>query len=164
MTTEELAPPHTLQALPPDTTLRHADTDAELRACWPVMQQLRPHLGGAQDFIERVQRMRSDHYRLLAAWRGTHVLALGGYRLQENLVYGRFVYLDDLVTLDTERGQHWGARILHHVIGIAERAQCNGFVLDTGIANVGAQRFYARQGLANQATRFSLALTQNFTP
>lgn len=164
MTTEELAPPHTLQPMPPDTTLRHADTDAELRACWPVMQQLRPHLDGAGDFIARVHRMRSEHYRLLAAWRGAQVLALGGYRLQENLVYGRFLYLDDLVTLDTERGQHWGARILHNVVGIAKRAGCAGFVLDTGIANVGAQRFYARQGLANQATRFSLALSNNFTP
>lgn len=163
MTTEELALPHTLRAMPLDTTLRHADTDAELRACWPVMQQLRPHIAGAEDFVARVQRMRADNYRLLAAWRGARVLALGGYRQQENLVYGSFLYLDDLVTLDTERGQHWGARILRNVIGIAERAGCVGFVLDTGIANLGAQRFYARQGLANQATRFSLALSKSFS-
>lgn len=159
MTIEELVPPPPLQPMPADTALRHADTEAELRACWPVMQQLRPHLQSAEDFIARVQRMRGDGYRLLAAWRGAQALALGGYRLQENLVYGRFLYLDDLVTHDTVRGQHWGARILQNVIGIAERAGCAAFVLDTGVTNIGAQRFYARQGLANRAIRFSQPVT-----
>lgn len=157
MMNEPPAPP-VLQALPSDAALRHAETDAELRACWPVMRQLRPRLASADEFVTRVGRMRLAGYRLLAAWQEAQVVALGGYRLQENLVYGRFLYLDDLVTDETARGQQWGARILQQVIGIAEQACCATFVLDTSVANTGAQRFYARQGLSNKAMGFSLAI------
>ncbi len=149
---------------PPDAALRHAETFTELRACWPVMQQLRPHLANADDFIARVHCMRAGGYRLLAAWRGGQVLALGGYRLQVNLVYGRFLYLDDLVTLDSVRGQRWGERMLAAVQGIAAQAGCARFVLDTGVSNTGAQRFYARQGLENRALGFSCALNPSTTP
>lgn len=139
----------TATVLPPP--LRHADTDAELLACWPAMRQLRPHLAHADAFVAGVHAMRADGYRLLAAWQGREAVALGGYRLQRNLVYGRFLYVDDLVTLEHARGRGWGARLLTALQGIAAQAGCVQLVLDTGVANTGAQRFYRRQGLANHA-------------
>lgn len=161
--TNDTPTPLALQALPAGTTLQHADSDAALRACWPAMQQLRPRLADAGAFVARVQHMRQDGYRLLAAWRGEEAIALGGYRLQENLVYGRFLYVDDLVTHDSARGQGWGARLIVAMQDIAAQAGCAHFVLDTHIANTGAQRFYAQQGLANNAIRFSSPVAQKLT-
>lgn len=146
-----------------DTVLRHAETDADLRDCWPVMQPLRPHVTGAEDFIARVHRMRADRYHLLAVWREDMVLAVGGYHLMENLVYGRFLYVDDLVTLDTARGQRWGERLIDAMTRIAEEAGCTSLVLDTAVANVDAQRFYRRIGLVNKAVRFSRVLSAGAT-
>lgn len=147
--------PEPSSPLPPGTALRHAEDEAALRACWPVARQLRPHLASIDDYLARVQRMRQHSYRVLAAWHGTQVLALAGYRLQENLVYGRFLYVDDLVTGEDARGQGWGARLIAATRALAAQADCAHYVLDTAMANTAAQRFYARQGLANQATRFS---------
>lgn len=144
--------------LPPGTALRHAEDAAALRACWPVARQLRPQLAGIDDYLERVQRMREHSYRVLAAWRGDQVLALAGYRLQDNLVYGRFLYVDDLVSDETVRGQGWGARLIAATRELAAQAGCARFVLDTALANTAAQRFYAAQGLANLATRFCCAV------
>ncbi len=70
--------------------LRHADTEEDLRACFAVMRELRPHLQGYEDFAARVRRMRGEGYRLLAGWQADVPVALAGYRLQENLVYGPF--------------------------------------------------------------------------
>ena len=144
---------------PHGPALRHADTDADLRACWPVVQQLRPRLQSAEDFITRVHRMRPDRYRILAAWQddGT-VLALAGYRLAENLIYGRFLYVDDLVTRDTARGGRWGQALMDAMARIGEDAGCARLVLDTGLANALAQRFYFRQGLLTEAVRFGRTL------
>ncbi|APW36767.1 GNAT family N-acetyltransferase [Rhodoferax koreense] len=136
-------------------TLRHAESDDDLRACWPVMQQLRPHIPSADDFIARVSRMRGQSYRLLAAWRGDTVLAMAGYRLQENLVYGRFLYLDDLVTHESARGEKWGARLIEAMVRTASEAGCVKLVLDTGLSNARAQRFYFREGLLSSAMRFN---------
>jgi ribosomal protein S18 acetylase RimI-like enzyme len=102
--------------------------------------------------------MRQHSYRVLAAWQGEQVLALAGYRLQENLVYGRFLYVDDLVSAEEVRGQGWGARLIAATRALAAQAGCAHVVLDTAIANMAAQRFYAAQGLANRATRFSSAV------
>lgn len=141
-----------------DAPLRHAETEAELRACFPVMKELRPHLQGPGDFVERIARMRAEGYRLLAAWQSGSPIALAGYRLQENLIYGKFLYVDDLVVAGNSRGRQWGARLLDELEAAALREDCRRLVLDTALSNALAQRFYFRQGLLTGAMRFSRSL------
>lgn len=138
--------------------IRPIETDEALRACFPVMRELRPHLAGAPDFVERVARMRAERYALLAVWEGDAPVALAGYRFQENLIYGRFLYVDDLVVTEQSRGTRHGASLLQALERMARAAGCAKLVLDTGLANALAQRFYFRQGLLTGAMRFSKAL------
>ena len=137
----------------------HLDSETQIRTAFTVMQQLRPHLKDADDMLARVQRMQqSAGYRILAVLNNTNVIAIAGYRLQENLIYGPFLYVDDLVTLDTARGQRCGARLLQALRTIAMDAGCTRLVLDTGLANSLAQRFYFRQGLLSSGLHFSMTL------
>src|SRR5580692_9350350 len=92
--------------------LRHAETPDEIAACFPVMRSLRPHLTGPDELVERVTRQREAGYRLLAGWRDGVPVALAGYRVEENLIHGRFIYVDDLVTADGERRGGVGAKLL----------------------------------------------------
>jgi len=143
-----------------DPALRHADTDNELRACFAVMQQLRPHLQDETDFMQRMARMRAQGYRLLAAWRADEPVALAGYRYEENLVHGRFLYVDDLIVTASLRGGQWGAKLLDRLQDLARDAGCARLVLDTGLSNALAQRFYFRQGLLTGAMRFSKSVVR----
>jgi GNAT superfamily N-acetyltransferase len=138
-----------------EVTLRHAESDREVAACFPVMAVLRPHLGSAEELVARVARQRAAGYRILAAWRGDAPLALAGYRVEENLIHGRFVYVDDLVTQASERRRGFGARLLAAVAAEARREGCAKLVLDTALDNVLAHRFYYRQGLLARALRFN---------
>ncbi|MGX9937738.1 GNAT family N-acetyltransferase [Advenella kashmirensis] len=139
--------------------LAHLDNETQIRAAFAVMHQLRPHLANADDMLERVQRMQqNDGYRMLAIWNNTDVIAIAGYRLQENLIYGPFLYVDDLITVDTARGQRCGARLLQALQNIGIDAGCARLVLDTGLANSLAQRFYFRQGLLSTALHFGMTL------
>lgn len=141
-----------------DPALRHADNDEERRACYPVMRELRPHLRSEEEFMERTGRAAGESYRILAAWDGGKVTALAGYRFQENLVYGKFLYVDDLVSAEYARGKRWGERLLKALDGVASQAGCVRLVLDTGLANALAQRFYFRQGLLTSSMRFGKAI------
>ena len=142
-----------------EPALRHLETPEELRACLPLMRELRPHLAGEEDFVQRIGRMRQERYRLLAAVRDDgQAIALAGYRYQENLIYGRFLYVDDLVVAPTRRGDRWGARLISALDAQARDAGCEKLVLDTGLGNALAQRFYFRQGLLTSAIRFSKPL------
>lgn len=148
----------------PDLEVGHAETPDALRACYAVMAELRPHLAGEDDFLARVDRMRAGGYRLLALRRGAATVALAGYRVQENLVYGRFLYVDDLVTAQGERGGGHGARLLDALALRATELGCARLVLDTGLGNALAQRFYFRQGLLTGALRFGKILAEEGAP
>ena len=140
------------------TALRDVQTEAELRVCYPVMKELRPQLESVDEFVARVTRQNEQGYRIVAAWEHGEVVALAGYRLQENLVYGKFLYVDDLVSGEQYRSQRWGAQLLTHLTAYAERAGCVKLVLDTGLSNALAQRFYFREGLLPGALRFGKLL------
>ncbi|MBS7779401.1 GNAT family N-acetyltransferase [Acidovorax sp. CCYZU-2555] len=142
-----------------DSALRPLDSAGDLRLAAPLMQQLRPHLEGEADFAARVQRQRLEGYQLIGAFAADGSLAaLAGYRLQENLIYGRFLYVDDLVTAASLRGGQWGARLLRALERVARAEGCAQLVLDTGLANARAQRFYFRAGLYTGALRFQKML------
>ena len=140
-------------------TLREAETPADITACWPVMAQLRPHITTADELVTRVMRQNQAGYRLLAAWRGNTVIGLAGYRVQENLIRGRFLYVDDLVTEATERRSGLGARLLAAMRERATAMDCPTLVLDTALDNVLGHRFYYRNGMLAAATRFAQPLT-----
>ena len=138
--------------------LRHAESAVEIAACFPAMRELRPHLDGAEELVARLARQRREGYRLLAAWRGPQAVGLAGYRLQENLIHGRFIYVDDLVVLPALRGGRVGARLLQAVAAEGRSRGCHRLVLDTALDNVLGHRFYYRNGLLPRALRFSKPL------
>jgi len=86
-----------------DLELRHVESELEITACYPVTVLLRPHLGSADELVARITRQRDAGYRLLALLRAGTPVALAGYRFEENLIHGKFVYVDDLLTAADER-------------------------------------------------------------
>ena len=104
--------------LPNGIVLRHALSLEELTSCFPVISQLRPRLKGVEEWVERASEMATDGYRVLAAWEGSRVLAVAGYRVMENLIHDHFLYVDDLVTADDERGKGLGAALLTELSAI----------------------------------------------
>jgi GNAT superfamily N-acetyltransferase len=138
--------------------LRHAETDAEVAACFAVMRQLRPNLANAEELLTRVRRQQQAGYRILAGWRGAEVVGLAGYRPQENLIRGPFCYVDDLVVRDDIRRTGLGARLLRAVADAAKARGLPFLVLDTALDNSLGQRFYFRFGMLPAALRFAMPL------
>lgn len=138
----------------PTAELRPVTDAAGVAACFPVMQELRPHLRDAAELIERWQRQIKDGYHLVALWQESCVVALAGYRVQENLVHGRFFYVDDLVTSATARSQGHGELLMDFLKAEAVRLGCARLALDTPLDNYLGHRFYFRNGLLARALRF----------
>jgi GNAT superfamily N-acetyltransferase len=137
----------------------HAESDADIVASFPVLQQLRPHLVDGAEFLSRVRRQQEEGYRLLVARDGDRVVGAAGYRFQENLIRGRFVYVDDLIVHENIRRHGLGARLLDEVAGIAKGTGWDWFVLDTALGNAIGQCFYFRWGLLSTGLHFARRLT-----
>ncbi|HXT09289.1 MAG TPA: hypothetical protein VN715_20420 [Roseiarcus sp.] len=87
------------------TEIAFADSEAQVRACFALMRELRPHLASEDEFVTRWRRQTATSYRLLVLSEDGRPAALAGFRVQENLVHGRFLYVDDLVTRADRRGR-----------------------------------------------------------
>jgi ribosomal protein S18 acetylase RimI-like enzyme len=138
--------------------IRPARSETELAACFPVMQALRPHLSGPAELVERALRQFEQGYHVLAAWSGDAVVGAAGYRMQENLIRGRFCYVEDLVGAEDHRRHGVGALLLD---AVAVRARAEGIdrlTLDTALDNLLGQRFYFRYGMLPASVRFAKVL------
>ena len=142
---------------PPVADLRTIG-EADIGACFALMRQLRPHLAGEQEFIERWRRQSAQGYRLVALWGNDRPLGLAGFRIQENLVHGRFLYVDDLVVDNGERSRGHGAVLMEHLKAEGRRSGCGKLVLDTALDNGLGHRFYYRLGLLATSLRFKIPL------
>lgn len=141
-----------------DTVLRHAETDADVIACFGVIQQLRPNLQSREELLTRVVLQRAQGYRLLVVWDDRTPVALTGYRRIDSLIHGRFIYVDDLITDANGRGRGHGERLLGELRALGRADNCKRIVLDTGLDNALAQRFYFRCGLLATGLHFGMEL------
>lgn len=144
----------------PAIEIRDLDLETEAGLCFPLMQQLRPHLSSADEFAERWRRQQVAGYRLMGLWENGGLVALAGFRVIENLVHGSHLYVDDLVTSEEVRGRGHGARLLRRLREECRVLGCQKLLLDTPLSNVLAHRFYYRQGLLGTALRFSVVLDE----
>jgi GNAT superfamily N-acetyltransferase len=149
--------------MPSLVEIKHIESEADVIASFSVMKELRPHLPGPSQYAAQIARQRTQGYRLLAAWHEGGIVGLAGYRLQDNLIYGHFIYVDDLVVTASLQRARVGERLLQNVRQQAIALDCAHFVLDTGLHMALAQRFYYRQGLLARGMHFVEALSQDRT-
>ncbi|MDL2401073.1 GNAT family N-acetyltransferase [Rhizobium mayense] len=139
---------------------RHIESADDIVKSFAVMRELRPQIEDANIYRERVQRQQRDGYRLLGVWQDDELSGLAGYRHLENLIYGRFTYIDDLVVRQSHQRSRLGEGLIEQVRMLAKADGRAMLVLDTGLANSLAQRFYFRNGLLARGLHFGQQLEE----
>lgn len=137
--------------------IRAADDPATLRAAWPVVAQLRPHLDEGA-FLARALRQQAEGWRATVLLEGGVVRAFAGWRVQEMLAHGRLLYVDDLVTDSAARSAGHGKALLDWLKAQASALGCRSLQLDSGTQRIDAHAFYLRERLRIVSFHFSGAL------
>src|SRR6185437_14210647 len=123
-------------------------SDQDIRRCFPVMKELRPALADAEELIVRARRQREA-----AGWTMAYVedggvpVACAGFRITESLSWGRALYVDDLVCLESHRGKGAAKALMRWIEERAHDAGCGQLHLDSGTQRLRAHHFYFRFGL-----------------
>ena len=136
-------------------TIHLAETDADVRRCFPVLVQLRPHLD-PPTFVADVRRQQEGGYRLALLEDGGDVRAVAGYRVLEMLSRGRFLYVDDLVTDGAARSRGYGDRLFAWLLEQAQAEGCRRLDLDSGVERPAAHRFYFRKRMRIASFHFAV--------
>ena len=133
--------------------IRIAKTDEEIIWCYETMSLLRPHIK-RDDFLPRVREQEKNGYKLAFIEDKNQVVSVAGFRITETLAWGKFMYVDDLVTDEDQRSKGYGDKLIDWLMEYAKKNQCQEFHLDSGVQRFSAHRFYFRKGLTISCYHF----------
>lgn len=123
-----------------------AESEEEILGCYPVLRELRPAIQEA-DFVAKIRRQRESGYLLAFCHDGAETASVAGFRIGENLAWGRYLYVEDLVTRASARSKGYGHLLLHWLREYARKHHCQQLHLDSGMQRKEAHRFYEREGM-----------------
>jgi GNAT superfamily N-acetyltransferase len=130
----------------------------EITDCFIVMKELRSNLE-LTDFIVRVQRQQQQfNYQLVYLEFDRVVLAVAGFRISESLSWGKFLYVDDLVSNSNDRSRGYGTKLFKWLVDYALTHNCQQLTLDSGVQRFAAHRFYLRHQMEITSHHFTLKL------
>jgi GNAT superfamily N-acetyltransferase len=136
--------------------IKTAASESDIRRCFPVMQVLRPHLKDADEFLARVRRQQAQSgWKLIYAEDAGAPVACSGFRISEWLSWGKSLYVDDLICLESHRGQGFAEALMGWMEIHAREQGCQEFHLDSGTFRLPAHRFYHRLKLGITAFHFA---------
>ena len=134
-----------------------AADEEDIRRCYPVLRQLRTHLDESA-LIKQVVRQQAQGYFLAYLESEGEIRSVAGYRFSENLFYGKFMYVDDLVTNLQDRSKGFGQILFDWLVAEARSNRCDRLALDSGVQRFGAHRFYLRKGMDIVSHHFVMRL------
>jgi GNAT superfamily N-acetyltransferase len=134
-----------------------AREDQEIKSCYPVMAELRPHVR-REEFLARVKRQSESAGYKLAFLTDGEVKAVAGFRISEGLAWGKFLHLDDLVTKSADRSKGYGGELFDWLVEYARAEGCGGLHLNSRVQRFDAHRFYLSKGMFIECHHFALKL------
>lgn len=134
-----------------------AETEADVARCYPVIAELRPHLGAAE-FAARVRKQQATGFQLAYLEESGEVRAVAGFRYLETLAWGKILYVDDLVATQAQRSRGHGGKLFDWLVAQAKQNNCDALHLDSGVQRFGAHRFYLARRMDIIAHHFALKL------
>ena len=143
----------------PDFAVKEAVSDADIERVFPVMRELRPHIKSADEFLERVRRqMAGSGWRLIYVEDASTPVAAASFRISEWLAWGKALYVDDLICVESHRGKGFAEALMVWMEDLARKEGCGEFHLDSGTHRLGAHRFYHRLKLGITSFHFQKTL------
>jgi GNAT superfamily N-acetyltransferase len=134
-------------------------TDDELRDCFTVYHELRPHLENSEQFIHQVRHQYAENFLIAALFNQSDIpVACVGFRLMHTLAWGKIIYIDDLVTSSQFRSNGAGNKLLDYVIDYAKEHNCAQVHLDTGYQRNAAHKVYLAKGFQLNCHHLALDL------
>ena len=123
------------------------------------MRELRPHIESEQEFLARVRRQQAQSgWRLIYVEDNGTPVAAAGFRISEWLAWGKALYVDDLICLESHRGKGFAEALMRWMEELARAEGCAEFHLDSGTHRLVAHRFYHRLKLAIASFHFQKKL------
>jgi GNAT superfamily N-acetyltransferase len=137
-------------------------TDDEIIETYDLMIQLHEEIEEKFDraaYVQQVNTLQAEvGYQLAVRAECDRIVCVAGFRVCRNLGWGKYLYVDDLVTDKLSRSKGAGKEMLRWLIEWARGEQCVEVRLDAKVERHDAHRFYLRERMDIVAFHFRLTL------
>lgn len=121
-----------------------ATTNEEIGEIALIMQQLRPKYT-LEKLVELMNQQRKSGYQLVYVCDGEAILCVAGFVTGHKLGWGSYLYIDDLVTDESQRSTGAGKYLIEWFKDYAHINQIEQIHLDSGVHRYGAHKFYLKE-------------------
>lgn len=119
-----------------------AETDEEILGSYKLMKQLRHHLE-EETYLARIRQLQREYgYRLIILIEDGEAKASAGYRMCDSLAWGKYLYVDDLITDEASRSNGYANQLIDWLEKELKKNKCVAMHLDSGVHRYDAHRFY----------------------
>lgn len=125
-------------------TIETVRTEADILKCRGAIQALRPLLTD-DIYTDAIKQTLADNRQIIFIEDGSpDAAAVAVFETGYNLFRGKYIYIDDLSTLPTQRGKGYAGMLLDWIAEYARNEGFNEIHLDSGVnaARTDAHRLY----------------------
>lgn len=135
--------------------IRIAEVDSELELVGSLLIQLRPSYD-LHTIISQVRAQQKRGYTVAYIKDDGQAICAAGFVIETGLAWGKYMYIEDLVTDAHRRSSGLGKVMLDWLKSHAQKNDCDQIHLDSGVQNFSAHRFYLREGFNIASHHFSI--------
>lgn len=129
-----------------------------IMATYKVMSQLRPGIA-EPEYLETVKLQQVNlGFQLAVLEIAGSVTCVAGFRICWSLGWGKYLYVDDLVTDSAHRSKGYGKLMLDWLVEYGRQHKCGELRLDSAVYRYEAHRFYLRERMNILCHHFALKL------
>ena len=130
-------------------------SNLELDKVAEVLLQLRPQYD-LQGLKVQIEKQQEAGYQIAYVKQSEEILCVAGFVVGEKLAWGKYIYIDDLVTNEASRSTGAGSLIINWFKQYAKEIDCQQLHLDSGVQRFSAHRFYLRERFDIGSHHFSI--------
>ena len=130
-------------------------TDKEYQACFPIFKDLHDGLT-KEDYLNTLSELLTQDYQVVYAIDKDEVKSVAGFRIGKSFAWGKYLYIDDMVTAKHTRSSGYGKQIFLWLQEYAISENCDSIHLDSQVTRHDAHKFYINLGLIQGGYHFHM--------
>ncbi|MFP3028410.1 MAG: GNAT family N-acetyltransferase [Wolbachia sp.] len=120
-----------------------------------LINELYVHIDNEDTFIANFTSLCNNGYKVIGKYVDNDLIAILAYRLPYKFTFGKYVYVDDLVTLPEYRSRGYGHQLIEWLKEESKRIGYHQIHLDVSMSNHLGSKFYLNNGFQAKAYHLS---------
>lgn len=117
----------------------------EMFCAYDVLKHMYDSLSESQ-YEEIIAKRAEENYRMVGVFDNDKCVCAAGFWIGTRFYSGKFIQLDNLVTLPDYRSKGVGKMIVDYVKKIGKNEDCSRLLVDSYVENFDAHKFFFREG------------------